>query len=162
MTILEIFPETQTVSDMYLSHGHYNPGDSGLDLFCVTDEDFLPGETNFVDLGIRCSMKSFDFCPWNWVKNRSFWKYSSYFVMPRSSLSKTPLLMKNSLGLIDSEYTGSIKVPLMNTSNEVYSIKKGDRLVQLIRPNLKPIRFKLTKNIRKTQRGSGGFGSSNK
>lgn len=158
--ILEIFPENQVVAEFYQSHGHFHPGDSGLDLFCVVDEEILPGEIRFVDLGIRCSMKSFNFCPWKWIKSRSFWKYSSYFVMPRSSLAKTPLIMKNSLGLIDAGYTGPIKIPLMNISTESYTIHKGDRLVQLIRPDLKPINFCLTKELRATQRGAGGFGST--
>lgn len=160
MTILEIFPENQIIASLYESHGHFHPGDSGLDLFCVIDEEILPGEVRFVDLGIRCSMKSFNFCPWQWIKKKSFCKYSSYFVMPRSSLSKTPLIMKNSLGLIDSGYTGSIKIPLMNISSNPYTIKRGDRLVQLIRPNLEPIKFRLTKKLRITQRNSGGFGST--
>jgi dUTP pyrophosphatase len=160
MKILEILPVNRSVHDLYQNHGHFHQGDSGLDLFCIVDETILPGEISFVDLGIRCGLKSLNPNPIDWIKNKSVWKYHSYFVMPRSSLAKTPLIMKNSIGLIDANYTGSIKIPLMNISTEPYRIHKGDRLVQLIRSDLNPIHFQLVNTIRQTTRGSGGFGST--
>jgi dUTP pyrophosphatase len=158
--LLEIFPSSETVRDLYKNHGHFHKGDSGLDLFCVSNETINPGETVIVDLGIRCSLKQFEWCPYLWFKNRSFYKYNSYLLLPRSSISKTPLLMKNSIGLIDAEYTGSLKFPVVNISNTVYNIRRGDRLVQLVRSDLKQINFCLTNRVRKTSRGEGGFGST--
>lgn len=160
MSVLEIFPETESVTNLYKNHGHYHEGDSGLDLFCITEETIQPGETRLIDLGIRCSLKSFQWCPYMWIKKKSFYKYSSYLLLPRSSISKTPLVMKNSIGLIDACYTGTLKVPLVNISHKPYTIYRGDRLVQLVRSDLKPIHFKLTKKLRVTTRNSGGFGST--
>jgi dUTP pyrophosphatase len=70
--------------------------------------------------------------------------------------------MKNSVGLIDKGYTGSIKAPLMNVSSEPFTIKRGERYVQLVNSDLSGVKFKLVKSLRKTSRGEGGFGSTNK
>jgi dUTP pyrophosphatase len=70
-------------------------------------------------------------------------------------------MMKNSIGLIDKGYTGSLKVPLMNFSNKDFTIKRGDRYVQLVNSNLSGVNFKLVATLRETSRGEGGFGSTN-
>lgn len=80
--------------------------------------------------------------------------------MPRSSIYKTPLLMKNSVGLIDGGYKGNIKAPLYNTSTEPYELKRGTRIVQLVNSDLSPITMKIVKEHRETSRGSLGFGST--
>jgi dUTP pyrophosphatase len=83
-------------------------------------------------------------------------------LLPRSSISKTPLIMKNSIGVIDATYTGNLKVPLLNTSNETFTVKAGERYFQIIHPTMKPFNVNLVESLRDTNRGSGGFGSTGK
>lgn len=142
--------------DMYQNHSTYHEGDSGLDIFMVDDIEILPGETKLVGLGIKCQLMS---------KNNIFsWNrhYYSYMMFPRSSICKTPLRLANSIGLCDAGYTGELKAPLHNTSSEPFTIKRGERYVQLVAPNLCPIKFELVDELRSTTRGSGGFGSTGK
>lgn len=144
---------------LYENHSTYHNGDSGLDLFIIHDVTIQPGETKFVDLGVRCQCRSFEYKFWRWFTH-GFYKYHSYMLWPRSSISKTPLIMRNSLGLIDSEYTGNIKAPLYNTSSEPFTLRKQQRYVQLVNPDLSPVYFKIVDKQRSTTRGVGGFGST--
>jgi len=146
--------------EVYSNHSTFHEGDAGLDLFILEDQTIEPGQTALVDLGIQCQSVSFSWCVRNWIKGQ-FKTYHSYFLMPRSSIYKTPLLMKNSIGLVDSSYVGNIKAPLYNTSSEPFTLKKGERYVQLVNCDLSKIQFKLVDSLRNTTRGSGGFGSTN-
>lgn len=154
-----VCPESGDSRDFYSSHTTFHQGDSGLDLFIIEDQTIGPHETVLVDLGIKCQNRSIDPCVWNWF-TKGFYKYHSYLLLPRSSISKTPLLMRNSIGLIDAGYLGTLKVPLYNTSSEPFVIKKGQRYVQLVNADLSPIDFVLTDTLRSTSRNTGGFGST--
>lgn len=145
-------------SKLYESNSLFHKGDAGLDLVVVKDYTIHPGETVLVDMGVQCQSRSFDPCVWHWFT--SFYKYHSYLLMPRSSIYKTPLIMRNSVGLIDSGYLGNIKAPLYNTSNEPYFLYRGTRIVQLVNSDLSPTRIKYVTEHRKTSRGTGGFGST--
>ena len=113
----------------------------------------IPSQSRvLVDLGVKCQLLDH--------KNNF---YYSYLLLARSSIYKTPLMMCNSIGLIDSTYCGNLKVAFYNTNKDDYQIKKGTRLVQLVKPNLEhsnKIEFLFGQTPRETQRGSGGFGSS--
>jgi len=146
-------------SFFYSNHSTFHKGDSGLDVFIVNDQVIGPKETVLIDLGIQCQSRSFDPCIWHWFKNE-FYKYHSYILMPRSSIAKTPLMMKNSFGLIDSGYLGSLKIAFYNTSDEPFTLSRGERYAQLVNSNLDPIFMKLVDKHRNTTRGSGGFGST--
>ena len=138
--------------ELYANHSVAYKGDAGLDLFAIKDQTIQPGETVLVNTGVICQNVS-----------RSFWgtKYNSYLLMPRSSIYKTPLMMKNSVGLIDSNYLNNIMIPLFNTSCEPFTIKRGDRYAQLVNGNLSNINISIVDHHnRKTQRGLLGFGSS--
>ena len=63
--------------DYYENHGHFHQGDAGLDLYVLEDIEFAPGETKLIKLGISCQ-------PEDGI---------AYFLMPRSSISKTSLRM---------------------------------------------------------------------
>jgi len=154
-----IYSPSKDVLDSYVSHSTYHEGDSGLDLFVPKDVEIEPGKTVLVDMGIQCQSKSFTFCLKNWVKGE-FYQYHSYFLFPRSSISKTPLIMRNSIGLIDSAYTGNIKAPLYNTSHETFVLKKGQRYVQLVNADASPVKFKIVNQLRGTSRNQSGFGST--
>lgn len=147
--------KTDHIKQMYANHSTYHKGDSGLDLFIVNDITIQPGEMRLVDLGIQCQLQSTSwYCPWRKT-------YHSYMMFPRSSISKTPLRLANSIGLCDAGYTGELKAPLYNTGNQPFHLKKGERYVQLVTPNLKEVTFEIVKRLRDTSRGTGGFGSTN-
>ena len=83
-------------------------------------------------------------------------------LVPRSSISKTPLRMANSIGIIDAGYRGEIMAAVDNISDEDYMISPGDRLFQLVHPTLYPIHASVESNLSDTERGEGGFGSTGK
>ena len=85
-----------------------------------------------------------------------------YFLFPRSSISKTPLRLANSIGLIDGGYRGEIMAVCDNIKDYDFSISKGDRLFQLVSADLSTIEFKIVKELSDSTRGSGGFGSTGK
>jgi dUTP pyrophosphatase len=121
--------------------------DSGYDLFIPNTQILPPQSTTLVDLMVRCRLKG----P----------TVHGYYLMPRSSISKTPLRLANSIGLIDYNYRGTLKVAIDNRSLEPYEIKGGDRLFQLVMPNLAPFQVELGTVNQATDRGIGGFGSTN-
>ena len=87
-------------------------------------------------------------------------------VRPRSGLAaKQGLSVLNTPGTVDQGYTGEVKVILVNLSNETNTINHGDRVAQAV---LCPVITKRTaelkplNNIKSTDRGDGGFGSTGK
>ena len=103
-------------------------------------------ETVLIKLGISCES----------LENKS------YYLMPRSSISKTPLRMSNSVGLIDAGYRGEIMASCDNIKNYDYQIKAGQRLFKLVAPDASPISYEIVETLSETDRGSGGFGSTGK
>lgn len=147
------------VKELYDNHGTYHDFDSGIDLFIVNDTIIPANTTVFVDHNVICQLRSFSL--YNFFKKGSFYVYHSYLLLPRSSISKTPLRMANSIGLVDSGYLGTIKAALHNTSNEDVLIKKGERYVQLVRPDIGPAKLKIvTEHRENTTRLNGGYGST--
>lgn len=134
MAILEITTLNRTIRDFYQK----NKDCSTINLYCVIEEEILPGEVKFIDLGIRCKIKKFNFSFFRWFKNKSIWKNCNYIVLPQVDLVYTPLIMKNSIH-IQYNNKSSIKIPVINFSADPYTIKKGDCLFQLARADFKPI-----------------------
>jgi dUTP pyrophosphatase len=155
--VLQLLIKTQH-NELYKNHKAAYIGDSGIDLFFPNDVIIKPGETVLIDLEIQCEMREIS----NTFKagDQSFFISKSYYLYPRSSIYKTGLMMANSVGIIDSQYRNSIKVPIINTlSRDFQHIKRGDRLFQICSPDLKEIKLVLTDTLSSTSRGDG-FGSS--
>ena len=146
---LLIKTENPVLTTVYNNHQHYNPGDSGLDLFCPETITINPGETVKINLQIKCEALSDD-------RQRNV----SYYLYPRSSIIKTPLRLSNSVGIIDAGYRGDIIAYVDNIKNKSYTISQGDRLFQICAGNLEPIEFQLINDLSNTQRGTSGFGST--
>ena len=136
----------EVATKFYKNHGHFHDGDAGLDLYVLEDVEFKPGETKLIKLGISCE-------PLNGV---------AYFLFPRSSISKTPLRLSNSIGLIDAGYRGEIMASCDNIKEMDYIAKKGDRLFQLVAANCSAISYDIVDELTETTRGTGGFGSTGK
>ena len=82
---------------------------------------------------------------------------------PRSGLSfRSPLIIPNSPGTIDSDYRGELKVIMMNLSREDYFIDHGLRVAQLVFSQYVIPDFKLVKDLDSTIRSDKGFGSTGK
>ena len=137
--------------------------DAGFDLF-VPDDVILKSDklnANTIDFNIKCKMECYygNCFPHEVIA-------LSYYLYPRSSISKTPLRMSNSVGIIDSGYRGNImaKVDYISSSDEkeTYYIEKNTRLFQICTPDLKPfyVDYTHTPFDEVTSRGSGGFGST--
>ena len=121
--------------------------DAGLDLYCPNEITIEAGQTAKVYMGIAAE-----------AIRRG--KPTGYYIYPRSSISKTPLRLANSVGIIDSGYRGELILVLDNIKDRAYTIKRGQRLAQLCSPALEPIEFELVEHLSATQRGEGGFGST--
>jgi len=86
---------------------------------------------------------------------------SAFLLCPRSSIAKTPLMLANHVGIIDSGYRGNIKGAFRNLdTNSEYVVEKHTRLLQICHPSLCPIRVFLLDQLTETSRGEGGFGST--
>ena len=84
-------------------------------------------------------------------------------VRPRSGLAvKYGITVLNSPGTIDADYRGEIGVILINLSNEVFTISPEDRIAQLVIAQYSQIVWEPTQTLEKSERGSGGFGSTGK
>lgn len=82
-------------------------------------------------------------------------------LFPRSSISKTPLRMCNSVGVIDSGFTGEIKVPLQNTHhNLMVQVNQYDKIAQLVIVPLADVSIEIVDELEESERGNGGFGST--
>ena len=84
----------------------------------------------------------------------------AYYLFPRSSISKTPLRLANSIGLIDGGYRGELIGMVDNIYDEDYQIKRGERYFQLVAVDSSPIEFELVDILSDSSRGEGGFGST--
>lgn len=165
---LKIVCLSDEVREMYKNHKTHHEGDSGLDLFIVKDEVLKPKSTTFVKLGIKAIALQYKSnyyykCEKSENKKKDDDKSNivntSFLLFPRSSISKTPLRLANSIGLIDAGYRGEIIAALDNTSDQEYHIKKNDKLVQLVSFTGEPLSFELVEELDETSRGEGGFGS---
>ena len=84
-------------------------------------------------------------------------------VRPRSGLAlKNGITVLNTPGTIDSDYTGELKVILINHSNEDFIINPGDRIAQIVLQHVPKIQWNNIQELTETTRGSGGFGSTGK
>lgn len=84
-------------------------------------------------------------------------------VRSRSGMAaKHGVFVLNAPGIIDSGYTGEFGVILKNSGSEDYEIKKGDKIAQLALVPVYKFSFKKVFELKKTERNSGGFGSTGK
>lgn len=98
---------------------------------------------------------------WTDIKAHMYYD-NALFIIPRSSMGKQPIMIANTVGLIDSDYygnestDGNIGFRLLNLGKTPYEIKVGDRIGQGIF-----IKYGTVKDDNTTATRSGGFGSTN-
>lgn len=82
-------------------------------------------------------------------------------IRPRSGLAlKKGITVLNAPGTIDSGYRGEVCVILHNSSNKTVKIKSGERIAQSALCKVEKICWQEVKNLNKTKRNEGGFGST--
>lgn len=124
--------------------------DSGFDLHFPKSIVCQPKSTTKIPLGVVAA-----------VFENSDNMSKPYYLYPRSSISKTPLRLANSVGIIDSQYRGELCVVLDNISDEPYNIERGQRLFQICSRNLEPFKsVEFVETFSETERGENGFGST--
>ena len=124
------------------------PGSAGLDLCACTDEPTVlkAGERTVIPTGIAIAIENNE---------------AAAFVYARSGLGiKHGISLSNGVGVIDSDYRGEICVGLINTSREDYTIEPGERIAQLVLAPIIPAEPVEVEELDKTERGTGGFGST--
>lgn len=124
------------------------PGSAGMDLCALLEEPLTvaPGGRVTVPTGIAIRLPSPE---------------TVGLIFARSGLAvKHGLTLSNSVGVIDSDYTGELRVGLVNLSQEAYTIQPGERIAQLaVMPVCLP-QVEETDDLGDTERGAGGFGST--
>jgi dUTP pyrophosphatase len=82
-------------------------------------------------------------------------------IRPRSGLAaKYGITVTNCIGTIDSDYTGEIKVSLINLSTDTVVIYPGDRIAQMVVAKYEKVTWEEVAALDETERGDGGFGST--
>jgi len=150
MSKLCLLPKTSSVADYYKSKT-LDGENAGFDLFVPEDVTFAPGERKFVSMGVSAAV----------IEPNG--DVAAFWLAPRSSISKTGLMMMNSVGVIDKGYRGELIAALWNTLDKEVTVKKGDRLVQVVSRDMTSFsEILVTYMLPESQRGSGGFGSTGK
>jgi len=122
-------------------------GSAAIDLRACLKEQvgIQPGETVLVGSGIAINIKDPNIVG---------------IIVPRSGLGiKKGIVLANSMGVIDSDYQGEIKIGLFNRSSNQYSVKPGERICQMLFMPVIHASLKLVQEFSNaTYRGSGGLG----
>jgi len=120
-------------------------GSAGFDLLASNDDEIViaPGARALIPTGIVLELP-----PGHEAQIR-----------PRSGLAwKCGVTLLNTPGTIDSDYRGELKIILINLGQEPFSVKKGDRIAQMVIAQFLDCRLEEASELSKTEREDGGFG----
>ena len=120
---------------------------AGIDLLAAISEDITlaPMQRKLVKTGIAIALE----------------KGYEAQIRPRSGLAlKHGISLVNSPGTIDADYRGEIGVILINLGDEDFTIKRGDRIAQMVIAQYSQAEFIEVETLDETARGAGGFGST--
>ena len=123
------------------------PGSAGYDLCAAVDAALLlaPGERALVPTGFAIAVPE---------------GYEAQ-VRPRSGLAlRHGIVLPNAPGTIDSDYRGEVKVILQNLGDAPFTIRRGDRIAQLVIAAVARAEWDERSELDDTTRGEGGFGHS--
>jgi len=122
-------------------------GSSGVDLRAALDAEVVlrPGERLLVPTGLAIEI------PPGWEGQ----------VRPRSGLAlRHGIGMVNAPGTIDSDYRGEVGVLLINLGAEPFTLRRGDRIAQLVIARVESVEWEEAEALDDSERGEGGFGST--
>ena len=158
--ILNLLPTTEAAASFYTDQ---QPSDenAGFDLFVPEEHILEPGEKKLISTRVKAMMQSTVLAPNYNPGTGDDKKPVHYWMPPRSSISKTGLILLNSIGVIDKTYRGELMAFVQNISSSPVTVKVGDRLVQIVAPDMGHIKeVKIVESLDETARGGNGFGSS--
>ncbi len=122
-------------------------GSSGMDLSANIENslDIKPGETAIIPTGLALSIPN------------GF----EVQIRPRSGLAaKKKISVLNTPGTIDSDYRGEIKIILINLGQDIFKVEAGLRIAQMVVCPVVKVDLKEVDDLKITDRGTGGFGST--
>jgi dUTP pyrophosphatase len=122
-------------------------GSAGMDLQAAVEEPIVlaPGQRTLVPTGLRIALPE---------------GYEAQ-IRPRSGLAiKEGITVANAPGTVDSDYRGEVKVGLVNLSDKAYTIRRGDRIAQMVVAPVTRVAWRQVASLDETERGAGGFGST--
>ena len=127
------------------------PLSAGMDLRAALAEDapvsLKPGERALVPTGLTIALPA---------------GYEAQ-VRPRSGLAlKHGITCLNSPGTVDADYRGELKVILINLGQEAFTIRRGERIAQMIVAPVTQAAWSVVETLPESARGTGGFGSTGK
>ncbi len=126
---------------------YVHEGDAGFDFTSIEDVVLTPYERKIVKTGLKVEIPP---------------GYEMQ-IRPRSGISlKTPVLIANAPGTIDSGYRGEVGIIVLNNSSSEYKIEKGERIAQGVIKEVIPVIHIEADELSETMRGEGGFGSTEK
>lgn len=122
-------------------------GAAGMDLMAANTEDVVlkPLDRALIPTGIKIELPR---------------GYEAQ-IRPRSGLAiKSGITLSNCVGTIDEDYRGEVCVGLINLSKEEFTIKRGDRIAQMLIAPVIRANIQVLEELSTTARGTGGFGST--
>lgn len=125
---------------------------AGMDIYLQEDATLVIGADNVIHLGFAAEV------PEGYVA----------ILLPRSSTGMKGISLRNTAGVIDSDYRGEWIAHIVIDQNQDNALldewhyKRGDRLIQCLIVPVKKVDIELTESISMTARGNGGFGSTGK
>lgn len=145
MTILKIqrLPHNKMIPE------YQTDGAAGMDLCAAIDVpiELKPLERKLIPTGIKIELEH---------------GYEAQ-VRARSGLSiKHGITMINGIGTVDEDYRGELCVPMVNISNETYTIQPNERIAQMVINKVEHVKIEIVTDLTETERGCGGFGSTGK
>lgn len=136
------------LNDKAIIPNYGTEGSAGMDLTAINEKIVVDGPVTYVEYGTGLAMS----IPKGFVG----------LIFPRSSISSnTTLVLSNSVGVIDSDYTGEIKFRFKNVGmglNKKYNV--GDRVGQIVIIPYPKVSFQVVDELEETKRGAGGYGST--
>ena len=134
---------------------------AGFDVY-ATANMHIEQTPQLIPFGIICRLVKVEHMP-RGTSNDYVKTDSHFWLLPRSSIFKSGLLMANSAGVIDKSYRGELKAPVWSMTGHS-DVKHGERLFQIVAPDMGWIRHvRMVEAIPlRGERGAGGFGSTGK
>lgn len=130
-------------------------GSAGMDLRITRDVYLHPGRSQLVGTGVAIHIGS--------MSKTTGWHDVAGFIYPRSGLGNQGVILGNGVGVIDQDYTGEIKLSLLNRTSKLVHLYAGDRVAQLVFQPIIRAGFNVVDEFtQETERGVWGFGSSGK
>jgi len=128
---------------------YMTPSSAGMDIHAAVDEELLlqQGQITLIPSGFSMALPE---------------GYEAQ-IRPRSGLAvKHGIGLINSPGTIDADYRGEVKVALINLGSEPYTVRRGDRIAQMVINKVYQARLQIVEHLDTTDRDTGGFGHTGK